>query len=97
MPVVDPVETWDLASLLSRDDLRATVESSPGVRGRRNLEWAASRVCTGVGSRPETHLRLLLIEQVMPDPVVNRTIDSASGTWLGTPDLAYPERMVLLE
>ncbi|MET1052648.1 MAG: hypothetical protein ABWX65_08420 [Mycetocola sp.] len=78
-------------------DLRAAVEASPGIRGRRNLQWAASRVCTGVDSRPETHLRLLLIEHVLPNPVVNQTIYSASGSWLGTPDLAYPERMVLFE
>lgn len=78
-------------------ELRAGVLRHAGRRGAKKLREAIERVRTGVDSRPETWLRLILIDDGLPDPVVNEAIFSSSGLRLGKPDLAYPWARLLFE
>lgn len=83
--------------LATIEELRAGVLRSAGRRGARMLREAVERVRTGVDSRPETWLRLLLIDDGLPDPVVNEPIFTSAGRRLGKPDLAYPWASLLFE
>lgn len=50
----------------------------------------------GVRSRPETHLRLLLVRSRLPEPVVAHPVVVGGGLVLH-PDLAYPLQRLALE
>lgn len=78
-------------------ELRAGVLRHAGRRGARKLRVAIERVRTGVDSRPETWLRLLLVDDGLPEPVVNEPIVDPDGRRLGKPDLAYPWARMLFE
>ena len=78
-------------------ELRAGISSYAGKRGAKKLREAIERVRTGVDSRPETWLRLILIDGGLPEPVVNEAIFDSHGRRLGKPDLAYPWARLLFE
>lgn len=78
-------------------ELRAGVLRHARRRGAKKLREAIERVRTGVDSRPETWLRLILVDDGLPEPVVNEAIFSNSGLRLGKPDLAYPWARLLFE
>lgn len=78
------------------DALMAVALSWKGRPGCARLQWAASRARPGVRSRPETHLRLLLVRCRLPEPVVAPPVAVAGGLVLH-PDLAYPECRLALE
>lgn len=67
-----------------------------GRPGAARLAWAVPRVRLGVRSRPETHLRLLLVRSRLPEPVVAHPVPVAGGIILH-PDLAYPALRLALE
>jgi hypothetical protein len=69
--------------------LREGIGRYAGRRGVRNMRAAIERVRTGVDSRPETWLRLLLVDDGLPEPVVNEPVFDGEGNRLGKPDLAY--------
>ncbi|GHD50172.1 hypothetical protein GCM10008097_23900 [Mycetocola manganoxydans] len=79
------------------DELASVVRASQGVRGISKLRWALPLVRTAVDSRPESHLRLLFLAHSLPEPLVNRPIYSATGEYLGRPDLSYPRLKLLFE
>lgn len=64
--------------------------------GYSALARALPRIRTGVDSRPETHLRLLLVDSGLPEPEVNVPIYER-GRRLGKPDLAYPWARLVFE
>lgn len=78
-------------------ELRHGVRRYCGKRGVKKLRVAIERVRTGVDSRPETWLRLTLVDDGLPEPVVNEAIFTASGVRLGKPDLAYPWARIVFE
>ena len=78
------------------DELAAIATRWRGRPGSVRLSWAAARVRPGVRSRPETHLRLLLVRSRLPEPVVAHPVLVAHGLVLH-PDLSYPERKLALE
>ncbi|TFD74520.1 hypothetical protein E3T54_13975 [Cryobacterium sp. Sr8] len=78
-------------------ELRAGVLRCARRRGAKNLREAIARVRTGVDSRPETWLRLILVDDGLPEPVVNEVIFDVDGRRLGKPDLAYPWARLLFE
>jgi very-short-patch-repair endonuclease len=100
------------AALLDRDDLvaagdhllqsgeaaalAAVAAQWRGRPGGHRLRWAAERVRPGVRSRPETHLRLLLLRSRLPEPVVGHPVPVSGGLVLH-PDLAFPSRRLALE
>lgn len=48
-------------------------------------------------SRPESHLRYVLLAAGLPPPEVNTPIFSPRGEWLAEPDLHYPKARLALE
>jgi very-short-patch-repair endonuclease len=64
--------------------------------GSARLQWAAARVRSGVRSRPESLLRLLLVRARLPEPEVAYPVVVAGGVVLH-PDLAYPAQRLALE
>lgn len=59
-------------------------------RGKRAAAEALARVRAGAESRPETLLRLLLVNGGLPEPQVNVTLHTADGRFLARIDLVYP-------
>jgi very-short-patch-repair endonuclease len=80
----------------SPDQLMSIADSWRGRPGAGRLAWAAPRVRVGVRSRPETHLRLLLVKSRLPEPVVAHPVMVHGGLVLH-PDLAYPQVKLALE
>lgn len=66
-------------------------------RGKRTAVQALARVRMGAESRPETLLRLILIDAALPEPLLNQNLKDAAGHFLGRGDLVYPEWRVLVE
>lgn len=75
--------------LSSIEKLRDEVRRYSGKRGVKKLREAIERVRPGVDSRPETWLRLILVDDGLPEPTVNQPIFDVRGQRLGKPDLAY--------
>lgn len=66
-------------------------------RGKRAAVEALARVRRGAESRPETLLRLVLLDAGLPEPLLNETLRDATGSFLGRCDLVYPEWRVVVE
>ncbi|AQX81751.1 hypothetical protein BWO91_18940 [Plantibacter flavus] len=70
------------------DELTAAVAAYGSRRSARVLRDALPLVRVGVDSRPETHLRLALIDAGLPEPSVNPAVPVDGGTAVLHPDLA---------
>jgi hypothetical protein len=68
-----------------------------GRRGTRALQWALPRLRRPVDSRPETLLRLLLIDAGYPEPLINDATVVDGGTQILHPDLKWPQWRIVLE
>lgn len=68
---------------------------APRFSGNRRLQRALALARVGVGSPPETELRLRLIDAGLPSPIVGHTIATSVGDL--HPDLAYPVWRIALE
>lgn len=79
------------------DDLRAAVVRRRGTAGVRVCARAVGRVAEGPLSRPESFLRLLLVDAGVPAPRVNFSATDHRGSFIAMPDLAWPEVKVALE
>lgn len=66
-------------------------------RGKRAATQSLSRVRVGAESRPETLLRLLLIDAGLPEPLLNQILRDSSGRFLGRVDLVYPAWRIVVE
>lgn len=80
-----------------------TVEALEGAARRHRdcagstaIRWALPRLRSGVDSRPETLLRLLLVGSGQLEPTVDHPVDVGGGLVLHG-DLAYPAHHVILE
>lgn len=78
------------------DTLRTAVRSFRG-RGARRLQAVVDQVRVSADSPAETSLRLALSRKGLPDAVLNGTLRSEDGTWLGEPDMAWPAWRVCVE
>ena len=78
------------------DDLRAAALTHRSKRGAARVAWALDRVRSGADSRPETWLRLLLIEAGLPEPELDVEVDVGSGLRLH-PDLAFSAGKIAFE
>lgn len=90
------VRTWRVDTLLARiDDLERVLS-----RGRRvgivALRLALPRLRERSASRPESHLRLLIIDHGMPEPEVNIEI-RRDGLYFGAVDLVYRHQKIAIE
>ena len=90
------VRTWRVSSpLATLADLEAAVGQGRRV-GVVALRAALPRVRTDSGSRPETWLRLTLVDHGLPEPERNHDVH-VNGAYLGCVDLAYPALKIAIE
>lgn len=66
-------------------------------RGARTVADAIGELRTGVDSRPESRVRMLLIRAGLPEPLINDVTFDRNGKKLGTPDLKYVWARTVLE
>jgi hypothetical protein len=83
--------------LTTIDRLRRVVAASSRRRGVRVAAEAIERVRVGPESRPETLLRLCIVDAGLPEPEIGVAVPVASGTVVLHPDLAYPELRIAIE
>lgn len=84
-----------MAPLCTLAELKAVARERRGHRGAKALDWAVSRIRTGVDSPKETELRLGLVANGLPEPETQFAVLTASG-WRHA-DLGYPAERLLLE
>ncbi len=68
-----------------------------GGRGRRNATLALDRVRTGVDSPQETRLRLLMVDDGLPEPLTDVPIHDSAGARIAWVDLYYPGLRLVVE
>lgn len=83
-------------ALVSPDELVEAVRWWGRRRGALALGEALGQVRVGAESRPESHLRLLLVNAGLPEPLPNDATDLGDGQVLH-PDLKFPHARVVLE
>lgn len=91
-----PMHHEDPPALSTPDQLRAAVQAGRRV-GVPSLRAALPRISTRARSRPETWLRLLVIDAGLPEPEVNADVYDDRGRWLAQVDLSYPNLKIALE
>lgn len=79
-----------------RDDLERVLASNRWI-GAQALRCALERARTRSASRPETWLRLILVDAGLPEPLLNHDISSERGEFLACADLAYPDLRIAIE
>ncbi|WP_022890015.1 endonuclease domain-containing protein [Agromyces italicus] len=77
-------------------ELVAVVERSTGRRGLASARRALEQIRVGAASRPETLLRLVVVEAGLPEPAIGPPVIVAGGLVLH-PDLAYPDLRIAIE
>jgi hypothetical protein len=81
----------------TKDEMETLVKRAYHRRGvvlaRRVLPLLDSRS----RSRPESHLRFVLVDAGLPKPAVNEPIYNSLGEWLGEPDLSYKDVRLAIE
>ncbi len=85
------------APLCTRDELVATGERHVRQRGARSIAWALQRIRSGVDSRTESRLRLLLVSAGIPEPVIGMPVLVDFGRLTLHPDLALPRWGVVFD
>ena len=81
---------------MSQRELRERVELYRG-QGKQAASKAILLVRQGAESRPETLLRLAIMDAGLPEPEVNPDIRNASGRFVGRGDLVYQRWRVIVE
>jgi len=87
----------DVLPLATVDELRAAVELRTGTAGHRARVSALARIEQGPLSRPESLLRLLVLDAGLPHPLINESVSDERGSFLAMPDLSWPGLKVALE
>lgn len=90
------VRTWRIDEpLATLTELHAAVDAGRRV-GVRALRDALPRIRTRSASRPESRLRLVLVDGGLPEPALNFAVVER-GRKLGSVDGAYPDARVAIE
>ncbi|WP_438353403.1 endonuclease domain-containing protein [Microbacterium sp. CJ88] len=82
--------------LTTLEALEATVFAGRRI-GRPRMREALPRVRTAAASRPETWMRLLVVDSGLPEPELDHDVYDDHGAFVGCVDGAYPRRRVALE
>ena len=85
---------WE-SPLTTRDELACAVDGHR--RGKLLLRRALSLLSDRSESSPESELRVVVVTNGLPRPLVNENVFSASGRFLGRPDLHFKDYGELLE
>ncbi|WP_431280109.1 hypothetical protein [Leifsonia poae] len=83
-------------ALASLSELRRVALALGSVKGVASARWAADQTRWGADSRPETLLRLALVDYGFPEPRVNPAISLPDGRVVH-PDLVFADERVILE
>ncbi|RZU65805.1 uncharacterized protein DUF559 [Microterricola gilva] len=96
--VLDPylLDPLDPRPFVTLADLESRVAGYSG-RGKRAAAEALSRVRVGAESRPETLLRLLLVDAGLPEPLLNQVLRGPAGAFLGRVDMVFPLWRIVVE
>jgi hypothetical protein len=96
--VLRPVhpQGWEERPWVSLRQLQERVELFHG-RGKRAASSAVQLVRPGAESRPETLLRLAIVDAGLPEPDVNVDVRDTKGRFLGRADLVYRLWRVIVE
>ncbi len=78
------------------DHLAEELTAGP-IRGSALLRTVLSEVAAGVRSAPEAELRELIKRAGLPEPMFNPRLYRPDGTFLGCPDVWWPEAGVAIE
>ena len=89
-------EPGDLRPYITLDELSSRVTEYGGP-GKRRAAAALARVRLGVESRPETLVRLMIVDAGLPEPEINPEVWSDDGEWLGRGDMVLRRWKVLVE
>jgi hypothetical protein len=89
-------DAWEERPWVSLRELRERVEIYHG-RGKQAASRAIRLVRQGAESRPETLLRLAIMDAGLPEPEVNPDIRDAGGRFIGRGDLVYRRWLVIVE
>ncbi|WP_395729522.1 endonuclease domain-containing protein [Nakamurella sp.] len=89
----DPV---DERPYLALADLVDRVDRACG-RGTVKARRAVGLVRQGAESRPETLVRLAIVEAGLPEPEINIDVRAADGTFIGRGDMVYRRYRVIVE
>ncbi|QDZ15026.1 endonuclease domain-containing protein [Humibacter ginsenosidimutans] len=92
-PFPPDARTEPLASVA---ELKASVAAGRRV-GVEALRTALPRVRTGAASRPEAWTRLTLVDNGLPEPVLDYDVFDEYGTFVACLDMAYPELKIAIE
>ncbi len=84
------------SALATRTQLAAALDAGRR-RGGRDMRWALERARTGASSRPESWLRLILVQGGLPEPVLDHDVVGPHGEFLGCSELVYPAARVAVE
>ncbi|HEY5224642.1 MAG TPA: hypothetical protein VIJ18_16540 [Microbacteriaceae bacterium] len=84
------------AAFTTSAELAAAVSKHPRRRGIRTARLAIELTRAGPRSRPESHLRVLIVRARLPEPQINLPVRVLDGTQRLI-DLAYPELKLGLE
>ncbi len=88
---------WHRAPLAHLDALVEVARRHPGRRGRPARLAALALVSDRADSAPESVLRVRIARSGLPTPLANPLLRTASGAWVGQPDLAWPEYREVVE
>lgn len=83
--------------LTSLDQLRARAEASHYLKARKSVRRALSLIRETVDSPRETWLRLWIIENGFPEPVVHPEVRCSTVSAALRPDLGYPDIKLAIE
>ncbi|WP_155865141.1 hypothetical protein [Gryllotalpicola ginsengisoli] len=87
----DPYDGPDRKPWCSRGQLRTAASRYSGKRGCAKVKWALERVRSGVDSRPESLLRLVLVAAGLPEPLIADATPVDGGRRVLHPDLKLPQ------
>lgn len=99
LPAADLVAAGDsvLRGDTSHGMLARTVAAARGRRGVVAARAALPLLNPMSRSRPESHLRFVLVAGGLPEPEINHAIHDEHGQWLAEPDLVYRRARIALE
>jgi Protein of unknown function (DUF559) len=100
LDLIDAVAALDAAlhrQLVSLADVRCWIDSHRGWKGVDRLRRATELAEPKTESAMETRLRLLLVQAGLPRPHAQVSLYDEHGSFLGRPDLYYPDQRLGLE
>jgi len=100
LPLVDSVPIVDMAlhgRIVTMAQLNQWIDTHPGYHGVRRLRKALDLADAAAESPMETRLRMLLISNGLPRPLVQVSLYDETGAFIARPDLYYSGNRLAIE